>query len=111
MSKSAAKEDQLGRVHATLARVFEKILVKYENDLDKDLTGENLKEEMLDAVARVNPAMLSAVSKFLKDNDIQMDSEAIDGLSDTHRRLKEKREARRKAGLSISDIPLADAVH
>lgn len=114
MAKGAAKEEQLGGLHTMLARVFQKVLAKYEAQLDAldNLDRGAVAEDMLSMIAEIgepNPAMLSAVAKFLKDNDIGMDSEAVDELNATQRRLADRREARKRAGMAnLSVVPHVD---
>lgn len=120
MAKGAANEKQLGGLHSLLATVFEKTLQKYMKDLEAmdaiDIVSseeqvEQLEENFLHAVLEIkepNPAMLSAISKFLKDNDIGMDSEEIDKLSGTERRLQDKRKLRAERGLNVVDIGYAE---
>lgn len=107
MATGAAKESQLGGLHSMLTRVFQKVLDKYERDLDRieAMSSEELGEEMADMLNEPNPAMLSAIAKFLKDNDIGMDSEAVDELNATQRRLADRREARKRAGINLSVVP------
>ncbi|WFG40846.1 terminase small subunit [Paracoccus phage ParKuw1] len=107
MATGAAKESQLGGLHSMLTRVFQKVLDKYERDLDRieEMSADELGEEMADMLSEPNPAMLSAIAKFLKDNDIGMDSEAVDELNATQRRLADRREARKRAGINLSVVP------
>ena len=49
--------------------------------------------------------MLSALSKFLKDNDIRMDSEEVDKLNNTERQLRDARERRKSAGVNLAVVP------
>lgn len=112
MAKGAAKEEALGGMHSLLARVFTKTLEKYERQLDavgRDEIESDLVDEMMKEF-EPNPAMLSAIAKFLKDNDIGMDSDEVDALNATERRLSESRERRKKAGLNLSIVPHVEAV-
>ena len=100
MARGAAKEQQLGALHAKITDVFIKVLARYEARLDalENVTTENITEEILDKLledgAMPNPAMLSAVTKFLKDNDIGFETEKLSELSDQERRLEERRKKR-----------------
>lgn len=100
MATGAAKEKQLGALHAKITEVFLKVLARYEARLDKidTLDADRIEDEMLkeifDEGAMPNPAMLSAVTKFLKDNEISFDTEKLAELSDQERRLKERKEKR-----------------
>lgn len=110
MAKGAATEGTLGALHSQLARVFRLTLVKYERALealDKDPSDE-ISNDLIEALVEMqepNPAMLSAISKFLKDNEIGFDSEELENLNSTQRRLQERRAARQKAGINLSVVP------
>jgi len=110
MSKGAANEYTLGALHSQLAKVFGLTLRKYERALeilDTEST-DPVSEDLVAALVEIqepNPAMLSAVAKFLKDNDIGMDSEEINALNATERRLAERRAARKRAGINLSVVP------
>lgn len=113
MAKNAATQSEMGTLHSRLARVFQRVLQKYELSLDAldKIDRDNIEEEMLQALlesAEPNPAMLSAVAKFLKDNNVGMDSEAVDELNNIDTRLKERRAARRAAGMRLELVPLVD---
>lgn len=112
MSKGAANEQRLGGLHDTLARVFQRVLERYEKNYEAldQMQKEEVSDEMVELLSTIqepNPAMLSAVSKFLKDNDIMYDTEEVNKLSAQERRLKEKRE-RRGNVVSFSDMPLVE---
>ncbi|WFG40893.1 terminase small subunit [Paracoccus phage ParMal1] len=110
MAKGAATEDTLGGLHAQLARVFGLTLKKYEKAMElldaspTDEIDEALIEQLV-LIQEPNPAMLSAIAKFLKDNDIGMDSEEVEQLNATERRLQERRAARKAAGVNLSVVP------
>lgn len=112
MAKGAANETTLGGLHSLLAKVFEKTLQKYLKTLEAvdKLDGDELENELviaaIAAIGEPNPAMLSALSKFLKDNEIGLDSEEVDQLNATQRQLQDARERRRKAGVDLSVVPL-----
>jgi hypothetical protein len=100
MAKGSANEKALGALHAKITEVFQKVLARYEARLDvldtinpADIEDEVLREIMEDG-AMPNPAMLSAITKFLKDNEISFDTEQLTELSDQERRLAERREKR-----------------
>jgi hypothetical protein len=100
MAKGAAKESQLGALHAKVAAVFMKVLATYEARLDaveavdkSDIEDEVL-AQLLDDGAMPNPVMLSAITKFLKDNSVEFDNEHIEEMSNTQRRLEERRKLR-----------------
>ncbi len=93
MSKKAAQAPEVGELHSLLTKVFKAVLNKYESQIED---------------SDPNPAMLSAVSKFLKDNEIMYDSSEINELSNQQRRINSLREARKGKIVSISDIPAVD---
>jgi hypothetical protein len=113
MAKGAATETTMGTMHSLLAQIYIKTLEKYERQLvalDTIPEGE-FEAEMLEqllAIQEPNPAMLSAISKFLKDNDIMYDSEDVDKLSSQERRLQELRANRGAKVVSLRDLPKAD---
>lgn len=113
MSKKAANEETLGLVHSMLAKVFTRSLerqLKIYEIMDNIPEGA-LEEEMLTMIADMqepNPAMLSAIAKFLKDNDIGMSIAEAEQLSATQVNLANAREARRRAGVNLSLVPPVD---
>ena len=94
MTKAASPEKQLALLHKKLAATM--IAALDSSDKAIALLGEypDLPEDVkdfLEASCDVNPALLQAVSKFLKDNDItcpQDESQEVDALA---QRLKNKR--------------------
>lgn len=114
MAKGAASEVALGGLHSTLARVFTRVLEKYEKSLAalENIPADEIEADMIEALMAIsepNPAMLSAVSKFLKDNDIGMDSDEVDQLNETERRLQEARKKRQASGMNLSVVPHVEA--
>lgn len=110
MAKGAAAEKQLGGLHSALTRVFSQLLMKYEKQLIaiETLNPEQVSEDMLEVLMELgepNPAMLGAISKFLKDNSIMYDSEEVDKLSSQARRLKELKAKRGGNVVSLTDVP------
>jgi hypothetical protein len=100
MAKGSANEKALGALHMKITAVFQKVLSRYEARLDavdtvdpSQIEDDVLRELLADG-AMPNPAMLSAITKFLKDNSISFDNEQITELSDQERRLAERREKR-----------------
>lgn len=101
-------------LHQRLCQVFIKVLDNYMEELEKDKaqggSGEldmDLEGEMLNELTKVtiNPAMLAAVSKFLKDNEIKYLEEAA-GESD---KLKERLAAmKNRKVVSLSELQVAD---
>lgn len=100
MAKGAAKQEALGGLHSTLTKLFQKTLDNYMLAADKieELDAAGLEDEMLTELLskgfEPNPAMLGAITKFLKDNEIAFDDEDVDKLSKTEEALKKRREQR-----------------
>ncbi len=106
MAKGASTEARMGKLHGKLTELFIKVLKQYESNMDQLDEGAVLDELMAEGLMP-NPAMLGAVSKFLKDNAISIDSEEVDELSSMERRLAAKK-AKRPSLVSITDLPVAD---
>jgi len=100
MAKNSANEAALGTLHAKVAEVFQRVLETYEKRLAiaNTFNPEEINEDMLTAVMdsnlEPNPAMMGAITKFLKDNSIAFDTEEIAALSDTEQRLAQRRKQR-----------------
>jgi len=113
MAKGSAMEHTLGNLHAKIAQVFEKVLATYEKRLDAvdGLNTSDMEEDMLAILMSdnimPNPAMLAAVTKFLKDNDIAFDTEEIEKLSATEERLAARR-SRRANLASLTNLALVE---
>ncbi len=116
MAIKAANEAVLGDLHASVARVFEKVLATYEKRLDvlENINTEELTDEVLgmlmSADTMPSPAMLSAVTKFLKDNEIAFDTQEIEHLSATQERLN-ARKAKRGSLASLTTLALVEPDH
>jgi hypothetical protein len=100
MAKGAATEVKLGALHAKIAAVFEKVLLRYEQRLDAldavnldDVEDEILKE-IFDEGAMPNPAMMNAITAFLKNNEIRFDDEQVDKISALQKGLEDRRKKR-----------------
>lgn len=111
---AGTKKSAMLTLHERLCQVFIKVLDSYIEQLDRDKaeggTGEvcmDLEGEMVNELAKVaiNPAMLAAVSKFLKDNEIKYLEEAA-GESD---KLKERLASmKNRKVVSLSELQVAD---
>ena len=105
MTKNAASEDKLGSLHDKVADIFLKILKRYDEDMEVDM--ETIEDKALaEALSQPNPAMLSAMTKFLKDNDIRFESEKLDSIRD----LREKLQNNKKNRGNIVQLNDLDAV-
>lgn len=101
MAKGAAKQEALGGLHKVLTTVFQRTLDNYIAKIEAEaklLDSGDLEDELLASILEKgfepNPAMLGAITKFLKDNEIAFDDEDINKLSKTEQALKDRREAR-----------------
>ena len=88
MAKGASTEQALGNLHNKVTELFVKVLDEYE-----------------DTPELANPAMLGAITKFLKDNTITLESEALDELSEMEERLAAKKRNRPNLK-SVTTLPL-----
>lgn len=121
MAKGAAKEKDLAQLHSFLTKTYTRVLERYEARFDlidgysPEMDKEKLEEDMVEAVLDLgwepNPAMLNSISAFLKQNDIQLDSDEVETLNSTERRLADRRAARAKAGLMSLDEVTQDVVN
>jgi len=103
MNKATEKQLSLlhGKVAESMSAALDQssmavyLIDKYGNDLpDKVLS-------FLNDCSNVNPSLLTAITKFLKDNNISVDIEGNDALSGLEESL-----ARKKA--TVTSIPLED---
>ena len=105
MTKKAATDEVLGELHAKVATVMTRVLDKAADALDKEPAEDELPYE-------INPALLGAVTKFLKDNEITADVSGVKELTSTKERLKEKAKRRREKlnrrddMVILEDLPL-----
>jgi len=120
MAKGAAKVETLGALHDAVAQLFIKVLHKMHKDLDDAMSPKEVtlneeggidKDALAEAVmaealsdGMPSPAMLAAITKFLKDNDIGYDAEVLEEMSALERQLQDKAR-KRPAGLTLVDIP------
>lgn len=88
MAKGASTEQSLGNLHNKVTELFVKVLDEYES-----------------APETANPAMLGAITKFLKDNSISLESETLDELSEMEERLAAKKRNRPNLK-SVTTLPL-----
>lgn len=103
MAKGAATEQKLGKLHDKVADIFARVLDTYHKRLDvadkidvDELEDEMIAELFADNITP-NPAMLSAITTFLKNNEIRFDSEQVDNVSQLQKRLDARREQRKSA--------------
>jgi hypothetical protein len=106
MAKGASTEARMGTLHNKITELFLKILSKYDDDL---AAMDNAEDELIDGLMAEgmmpNPAMLGAITKFLKDNSITLESEALDELSEMEERLASKKRNRPNLK-AVTTLPL-----
>lgn len=112
MSKSSAKESLLGELHATVAKIMLNALKAHDAKAIMVMSMVTAAKENGDAEAMANAiimlpepnaALLGAVTKFLKDNEITCNTEDDDTMSALEQRMKAKGDAR---DLKIAEIPI-----
>lgn len=114
MSK-AASQAKMKALHDRVATIFLAVLETYQKRLDvvEKLAAEVLDMEEVEAaiVAEVmkegglpSPAMMSAITKFLKDNEVLFERDQVDDLSATQKALQE-RLRNRPSLASLSIVP------
>ena len=116
MADKAATELTLGNLHAQVASVFTKVLTTYEKRLDviDNIDTTELTEDVLSMLMSESnmpsPAMLSAITKFLKDNEIAYDTKEIEHMSATQERLN-ARKAKRGNLNDLTTLALVEPDH
>lgn len=97
---SNATDKQLGELHGKLAQSMLRALNAAD---DAQILLDNHSDELPDAVvdflekqAGASPALLTAISKFLKDNDITCATEDSETMTDLEKRLQNK--SRKRVG-------------
>ena len=107
MTKKAT-EDQLGQLHGKVAEVMTAALAQSETAayLLSIPREENEKIPLdvilfLEKCKEVNPSLLTAATKFLKDNNISADPTTSTELSELEKTL-----ASRQPSAKVSDVPI-----
>ena len=99
MAKAASKGD-LKRLHMKVAAVFEKVLETYSkrldaiDNIDMDAIEDDMLQELFNDGAIPNPAMLNAVTAFLKNNEIRFESDEVSRVSALQEALDKRRKER-----------------
>lgn len=96
-----ASSNELGGLHAALARVLNQMLVPVEHDAILDEDGGVVKEAWTEYPS---PAVLAVAAKFLKDNSI------FSGVDEDEELLRLKKTLE-KRGRGPTDQDIKDAVH
>lgn len=92
----AASQDTMNKLHDKIANIFIMVMDRYAARLDaletidpQDMEDEMLKE-LFNEAALPSPAMLAAVTKFLKDNEVLFEKDVTEDVSATKKALEEK---------------------
>ena len=106
VTKASAPEDKLGALHAKVADVMLKALDAIE------LANEKAPEQDDDgnSLPPMEPsaALLGAITKFLKDNNITCNTEDSQTMTGLQQRLKDKPRLARKAPAETNVVPLRE---
>ena len=98
MTKQNATDKQLGELHGRLAEAMLRALDASEaaaaliEEYAAEMPGAVL--EYMSKQAAASPALLTAIAKFLKDNDITCAVEDSEQMTDLQRRLENKQRKR-----------------
>ena len=100
MSKNAAASGRLGQLHAKVAEVMLDCLNEYDaqketfrkaNDIALELRDDPNAPPVMLYFPEPSAALLGAITKFLKDNEITCNTDDGDTLSALDERLKNKK--------------------
>lgn len=107
MAKQKATDKELGELHAVLAKrmrlsleaadAAEYLLSEFGEDLPTPVI------EYLEKQSAASPALLTAVAKFLKDNDITCAVEDSEEMTDLQKRLSQKQKRKSVGNVSYID--------
>lgn len=118
--QKAASQSKMNLLHDRVADIFLRVLQKYNSAMDVTegmITGQLDKQEITDEVLNAfieqgtmpSPAMMSAITKFLKDNEVLFEKEKLEELSAQQRALAEKRKNRPDLGTLVMFPGAAEA--
>ena len=103
--QKAATQSRMFLLHERVADMFLKIIDKHNKMMDVtdamvagNLDTKAVSEEVLNAFieqgAMPSPAMMSAITKFLKDNEVMFEREKLEEVSAQQKALEERRKSR-----------------
>ena len=103
--QKAATQSRMFLLHERVADMFLKIIEKHNKMMDVtdamvagNLDTKAVSEEVLNAFieqgAMPSPAMMSAITKFLKDNEVMFEREKLEEVSAQQKALEERRKSR-----------------
>lgn len=109
MSKNAATEAELGKLHEKVAKVMTNAIAQIEQaQAVYEAIPDDVKvEQVLIEPPSLSAPLMGVITKFLSDNSITCAPEASTEMSGLERALREKAEKRglRKAGNASNVIP------
>lgn len=103
--QKAATQSRMFLLHERVADMFLKIIDKHNKMMDVtdamvagNLDTKAVSEEVLNAFieqgAMPSPAMMSAITKFLKDNEVMFEREKLEEVSAQQKALEERKKSR-----------------
>ena len=114
MARVGAKIDRLGALHSKVAEIFLRVLEMYDANLTRldnmagdDALEEAFVEEVMKAGLLPTPAMMAAVTQFLKHNNIEAEMEEVSKMTDLQRSLAERQKNRPNI-VSLSSVKAAN---
>lgn len=115
----AASQSTMNKLHDRVADMFLKVLARYDQRLDVagqladgSLSSDAISDEVLTALlddgSMPSPAMMSAITKFLKDNEVLFEKGKVEEMSAQARALEEKRRNRPNLA-TLTIVPKAES--
>lgn len=107
MARKTATDLELGQLHSLLARSMQRALTS--SDKAAELLDEFIQDlpqpviEYLQESVDISPALMTAVSKFLKDNAITCAIEDSEEMTDLQKRLANKTRRKRVGNVEFLD--------
>lgn len=103
--QKAATQSRMFLLHERVADMFLKIIDKHnkmmdvtdamvEGNLDTKAVSEEVLNAFIEQGAMPSPAMMSAITKFLKDNEVMFEREKLEEVSAQQKALEERRKSR-----------------
>lgn len=104
-SQKAATQSRMFLLHERVADMFLKIIEKHnkmmdvtdamvEGNLDTKAVSEEVLNAFIEQGAMPSPAMMSAITKFLKDNEVMFEREKLEEVSAQQKALEERKKSR-----------------
>lgn len=116
MTKNAATSAVLGDLHKKVATIMIKTLDNFEVQAELAQAAMQAAKDDPDAILDIpevhepSAALLGAITKFLKDNDVTCNDETDETRSKLEERLAAKRAARNGQHIKLADVLPEEAV-